>query len=64
MKQPRVDYYQDEVGEWRWRIVAANGRIIVPPESHTRKADAERAFETAAETVDRIRQRTAHERAR
>ena len=24
----RFDIYQDAAGEWRWRLVAANGRIV------------------------------------
>lgn len=64
MKQPRFEVYQDKAGQHRWRLIAANGRIIATGEGHTRKADAERAMETVTETVDRIRQRTAHERAR
>jgi len=23
-----VDVYQDQAGEWRWRLKAANGRIV------------------------------------
>lgn len=32
---------------WRWRLVAANGKIIAESgEAYTREADAERGFET------------------
>jgi len=43
-----MEVYQDEAGEWRWRVVAENGEIVIPPEGHTRKIDAERAARTAA----------------
>ncbi len=42
MKQPRFEVYQSQDG-WRWRLVAANGRIVATGEAHTRKQDAARA---------------------
>lgn len=45
MKQPRFEVYESKDG-WRWRLIAANGRILASGESHTRKADAERAVAT------------------
>lgn len=42
MKAPRFEVYQSADG-WRWRLKAANGRIVAQGESHTRKRDAERA---------------------
>jgi uncharacterized protein YegP (UPF0339 family) len=38
-----VEVYEDRQGSWRWRAVAANGEIVIPPEPHTRDEDAERA---------------------
>jgi len=33
-------FYQDQKGEWRWRLKAANGRIIADSgEGHKRVAD-------------------------
>jgi uncharacterized protein YegP (UPF0339 family) len=33
-------YYKDRQGEWRWRLQAANGRIIAESaDGYTRKAD-------------------------
>lgn len=28
MKRPRVEFYSDRQGQVRWRLVAANGRIV------------------------------------
>lgn len=37
--------YEDTAGEWRWRLKAANGRIIaVSGEGYVRKADCEAAI--------------------
>jgi len=40
--------YQDKAGEWRWKRVAANGRIIADSgEGYSRLSDAERAASRA-----------------
>jgi uncharacterized protein YegP (UPF0339 family) len=44
------DVYRDELGDWRWRLVAGNGEIIASGEAHTIQSDAIRA----ALTVDRV----------
>ena len=37
--------YRDKAGEWRWRLVARNGRIRADSgEGYTRKFDCERAI--------------------
>ena len=41
-RQPRIVIYQARDG-WRWRLIAANNRIIATGEAHTRRADAVRA---------------------
>lgn len=41
-RSPRFEVYQARDG-WRWRLRAANGRIVATGEAHTRKADAIRA---------------------
>lgn len=46
----KVIVYEDEGGEWRWRRVAANEEIIIPPESHTRREDAMRAAKRALDS--------------
>lgn len=46
---PVLEIYPDAAGEFRWRLVAANGRVIADSaESYTRQGDAERAAQTAA----------------
>jgi len=39
-------YYKDAKGEWRWRLVAANGRII---------ADSVEGYKHEADCLDDIR---------
>jgi len=49
---PVYRVYPDAAGEWRWRLVAANGRIVADSaEGYTRAGDAVRAAETAAYTA-------------
>ena len=50
MKAPHFEVYHAKDG-WRWRLKAANGRIIANGEAHPRKADAERATRTIMSTV-------------
>ena len=39
-----IEVYQDALGEWRWRLQAANGEIVAGSgEGYTRKSDALRA---------------------
>lgn len=39
--------YQDRKQEWRWRLVAANGRTMADgSEGYTRKRDCVRALQT------------------
>lgn len=53
------DIYQDQKGEWRWRLVAPNGLIIADSgEGYTRKTDVERAVRTVTEHVADIRRHT------
>jgi uncharacterized protein YegP (UPF0339 family) len=47
-----VEFYEDESGEWRWRLKAMNGQIIATGEGHTREADALRAFLRAAKIME------------
>lgn len=42
--EPHVEIYEDEGGEWRWRVKAANGEVVAQGEGHTSAHDAERAF--------------------
>lgn len=55
MRQPRFQVYEDKGGEWRWRLLAANGRTIADSgEAYTRRPDAERAVETVTAIAGRI----------
>lgn len=42
MRYPHFQVYRAADG-WRWRLIAANGRIVATGEAHTRKTDAIRA---------------------
>jgi uncharacterized protein YegP (UPF0339 family) len=44
--EPRVTFYQDEAGGYRFRVLAANGEIVASSESYTRMGDARKGFET------------------
>ena len=39
MEAPRYEVYEDTAGEWRWRLIAANGSdiIAVPGEGYSSK---------------------------
>ena len=44
------EVYQDSAGEWRWRLVAANGNIIADSgEGYTSKQGAKRGIESVKE---------------
>jgi uncharacterized protein YegP (UPF0339 family) len=43
MNKPRFEVYEDEAGEWRWRLIAGNGRTVATGESHESSRDAHRA---------------------
>lgn len=50
--KPRFKTYQDEAGQWRWRLLAANNRVIADSaEGYTRERDADRAVQTVKEAV-------------
>lgn len=43
----RIELYQDAAGEYRWRLVADNGRVVADSgEGYTRKRDAQRAVQS------------------
>ena len=50
MRLPKFSVYQATDG-WRWRLVAANGRVLAQGEAHTRERDAWRAVETVREAA-------------
>ena len=38
----RFELYRDAIGQWRWRLRAANGEVIAESgEGYTRRADCE-----------------------
>jgi uncharacterized protein YegP (UPF0339 family) len=40
-----VEFYQDKQGEWRWRVVAGNGRIMADgSEGYHSKYNVKRAW--------------------
>jgi len=44
-RRARFVVYQDRAGEWRWRLLAANNRIVATSgEGYTRMRDCERAI--------------------
>jgi uncharacterized protein len=49
-----VDIYQDKTGDYRWRVVAANGEIVATGEGYTTEQDAERGFRDAARNITDI----------
>jgi len=51
-KRSQVVIYKDRKGEWRWRAIARNGRIIADcGEGYKRKAGAAKGFEALISTV-------------
>lgn len=44
----KVEIFQDDAGEYRWRLKARNGRIVCQGESHPTYAAAKRAVEGVA----------------
>lgn len=50
MRKPRFVVYRARDG-WRWRLQAANNRIIAQGEAHTRERDAWRAVRTVQEAA-------------
>jgi uncharacterized protein YegP (UPF0339 family) len=45
MADANVEIYEDDAGEWRWRLQADNGEIVAVGEGYSRKADAKRGWE-------------------
>ena len=58
-REPQFQVYPSKDG-WRWRLVAANGRVVATGEAHTRRADAVRAAQNlpgiAGEADHEVRQ--------
>jgi uncharacterized protein YegP (UPF0339 family) len=46
MRRPKLEIYRDGRREWRWRLRAANGRIVADSgEGYRRRASVYRAIE-------------------
>lgn len=42
-----LEFYRDAAGKWRWRFIAANGRILADSgQGYRHRVDAERGFES------------------
>lgn len=39
--------YRDSAGEWRWHLLASNGRIVAQGESYRSRRDARRGADAA-----------------
>jgi uncharacterized protein YegP (UPF0339 family) len=47
-----VEFFQDEAGEWRWRAISGNGKIVaIPGEGFSSKAAAVKAFHKAVDVM-------------
>lgn len=52
----RFEIFQDNAGEWRWRLVAANSKIIADSgEGYTTKQGAQRGIESVKANVPNAR---------
>ena len=50
---PRYEIYQDRAGEWRWRLVAPNGKIIdASAESYSTKDGCRRGIELVRTSIN------------
>jgi len=46
-RKQRFELFQDAAGEWRWRLVASNGKIIADSgEGYSSKQGAKRGIES------------------
>jgi uncharacterized protein YegP (UPF0339 family) len=51
---PKLQFFEDEAGEWRWRVRAANGEIVNgSTEGYVNRSGAMRGYETAVEIMTR-----------
>lgn len=46
-----IEYFEDEAGEWRYRVKARNGEPLATSEGYRDKTDAKRGFEALARAV-------------
>lgn len=54
----RIDVYEDKQGQWRWRFVAANGRIIADSaEGYSTESNCRRAVNMVLRDVEKYAKR-------
>jgi uncharacterized protein YegP (UPF0339 family) len=57
----RLEYYQDDKNEWRWRARASNGKIVADgSEGYTRREDCERGVALALMILQAANWHSAH----
>lgn len=53
MARATLNYYTDAGGDWRWRLKAANGRVIATSgESYSAKGKAETGFDAVRRAIE------------
>lgn len=50
-----TEIFQDEHGEWRFRVKGRNGEVVATSEGYTRSADAERGLNDLRRILDETR---------
>ena len=51
-KKPTFQVYEDNAGEWRWRLIASNGNIIADSgEGYQSKQGVKRGIESVKRSV-------------
>lgn len=51
-RAPKLEFYQDDIGDWRWRAIAANGRIVADSaEGYRKRSDCDRGAGIAAQAI-------------
>lgn len=53
--KPKVQYFKDEAGEFRFRIRGGNGRTMATSEGYTSQQHAERGWDDLCEVIHLIR---------
>lgn len=54
-RQPKFDCYRDNDGDWRWQVIAANGRVIaVSSEGYRKRSDAMRGAHITCQAILRL----------
>jgi uncharacterized protein YegP (UPF0339 family) len=51
-----IEFFQDEAGEWRWRLKSGNGQIVaIPGEGYKSRSAAVKAFRQAQAIMESVR---------